>query len=58
MKIWDLAARAAVCTIRDTGEVWGVAWRPNPSASGSGAAFVSGGDDGVVRWWRGAGTAA
>ncbi|KAJ7682456.1 WD repeat-containing protein 61 [Mycena polygramma] len=56
IKIWDIAARAAVSTVQDTGEVWAVSWRPRPSAGGAGA-FVSGGEDGVVRWWRGAGVA-
>lgn len=54
IKVWDLAARAAVSTIQDTGEVWGVSWRPR-AISGSSGAFVSGGEDGIVRWWRGAG---
>ncbi|RDB20210.1 WD repeat-containing protein 61 [Hypsizygus marmoreus] len=55
IKVWDIAARAAVSTIQDTGEVWSVSWRPKPPAAGSVGAFVSGGEDGVVRWWRGAG---
>lgn len=55
IKVWDLAARAAVSTIQDTDQVWAVSWRPVPSANGSAGAFVSGGEDGVVRWWRGAG---
>ena len=50
-----MAARAAVSTIQDTGEVWGVSWRPKPSANSGAGAFVSGGEDGVVRWWRSAG---
>jgi WD repeat-containing protein 61 len=50
IKIWDLSARAAVSTIADTGEVWAVAWRPRV-----GGVFVSGGEDGVVRWWRAGG---
>nr|GAT44381.1 WD repeat-containing protein 61 [Mycena chlorophos] len=54
IKVWDIGARAAVSTVQDTGEVWGVSWRPKPSGGGAGA-FVSGGEDGVVRWWRGAG---
>lgn len=53
MKVWDIGARAAVSTIQDTGEVWAVSWRPKAGAGG----FVSGGEDGVVRWWRAAGTA-
>jgi len=58
IKVWDIAARAAVSTIQDTGEVWSVSWRPKPPAAGSVGAFVSGGEDGVVKWWRGAGAAA
>ncbi|TFK33187.1 WD repeat-containing protein 61 [Crucibulum laeve] len=59
IKVWDLAARAAVSTIADpgAGEVWAVSWRPKPPAVGSPGAFVTGGEDGVVRWWRGAGGA-
>ncbi|KAH9482143.1 WD repeat-containing protein SL1-17 [Psilocybe cubensis] len=56
IKVWDIGARAAVSTIQDTGEVWSVSWRPKPAAVGSPGAFVSGGEDGVVRWWRGAGS--
>ncbi|KAJ7490260.1 WD repeat-containing protein 61 [Mycena galericulata] len=56
IKVWDIGARAAVSTVQDTGEVWAVSWRPKASAGGAGA-FVSGGEDGVVRWWRGAGVA-
>jgi len=55
MKVWDVAARAAVSTVPDTGEVWAVSWCPRPLAPGSAGAFVSGGEDGVVRWWRSAG---
>jgi len=56
IKVWDIGARAAVSTVQDTGEVWSVSWRPKPAALGSPGAFVTGGEDGVVRWWRGAGT--
>ncbi|KAF5321064.1 hypothetical protein D9619_000132 [Psilocybe cf. subviscida] len=55
IKVWDIGARAAVSTVQDTGEVWSVSWRPKAPAAGSPGAFVSGGEDGVVRWWRGAG---
>ena len=55
IKIWDIGARAAVSTVQDSGEVWAVAWRPKPPALGNPGAFVTGGEDGVVRWWRGAG---
>ncbi|KAK7435771.1 Ski complex subunit Rec14 [Stygiomarasmius scandens] len=55
IKVWDIAARAAVSTVQDTGEVWSVSWRPKPPAVGTAGAFVSGGEDGVVRWWRSAG---
>ncbi|KAF8887250.1 WD repeat-containing protein 61 [Gymnopilus junonius] len=58
IKVWDIGARAAVSTIQDTGEVWSVSWRPKPPAVGSPGAFVTGGEDGVVRWWRGAGSGA
>lgn len=54
IKVWDLSARSAVSTIREPGEVWSVSWRPKLSTSGPGA-FVSGGEDGIVKWWRGAG---
>jgi len=56
IKVWDLSARAAVSTIQDTGEVWSVSWRPRVLSTGSAGAFLSGGDDGCVRWWRSAGT--
>ncbi|KAF8641284.1 hypothetical protein AX16_010063 [Volvariella volvacea WC 439] len=59
IRVWDIGARAAVSTIQDTGEVWAVSWRPKASGAGSvggSGAFVSGGEDGAVRWWRGAGT--
>ncbi|KAH7887304.1 WD40-repeat-containing domain protein [Phlebopus sp. FC_14] len=57
-KVWDLAARTAVSTIQDTGEVWSVSWRPKPAPTGSAGAFVTGGQDGHVRWWRSAGSGA
>ena len=56
IKVWDLAARAAVSTIQDTGEVWSVSWRPRLSANKSASGFISGGEDGLVKWWRAAGT--
>lgn len=55
IKVWDLAARAAVSTIADTGEVWAVSWQPSSAATSSGA-FTTGGEDGIVRWWKAAGT--
>jgi WD repeat-containing protein 61 len=60
VKVWDIGARAAVSTVRDAaggGDVWAVAWRPlAPVAGGAvGGAWVCGGDDGVVRWYRAAG---
>lgn len=51
IKVWDLAARAAVCTISESQEVWAVSWQPS-----SAGAFVAGGEDGVVRWSKAAGT--
>ncbi|KAG6333006.1 hypothetical protein ID866_6083 [Astraeus odoratus] len=58
IKVWDLAARTAVSTMQESGEVWSVCWRPKPPPPGSVGAFVSGGQDGCVRWWRSAGTGA
>ncbi|KAI0746907.1 WD repeat-containing protein 61 [Daedaleopsis nitida] len=55
VKVWDIAARAAVSTIQDQGEVWSVSWRPKPPAHGTAGAYVTGGEDGLVRWWRSAG---
>jgi len=55
IKIWDLAARAAVSTVADTGEVWAVSWQ-HSSAAASSSAFVSGGEDGIVRWWKAGGS--
>jgi len=57
IKVWDIGARAAVSTVQDTDKVWAVSWRPKPPAAGSSGAFVTGGEDGVVKWWRGAGSA-
>ncbi|KIJ57269.1 hypothetical protein M422DRAFT_57612 [Sphaerobolus stellatus SS14] len=54
IKVWDLGARAAVSTIQEQNEVWSVSWKPKPATTGPGA-FVSGGEDGSVKWWRGAG---
>jgi WD40 repeat protein len=57
VKIWDIAARQCVSTLTDqSGDVWGVSWRPIPGA-GAGA-LVSSGDDGRLRWWRSAGAGA
>jgi len=50
VKVWDIAARQCVSTVQETGEAWGVSWRPQ-----GGSAMVSGGDSGLLRWWRGAG---
>ncbi|KAF8338458.1 WD repeat-containing protein 61 [Amanita rubescens] len=55
IKVWDIGARACVSTLTDTGEVWSVAWRPKPAPLGTVGSFVTGGEDGIVRWWRGAG---
>lgn len=56
VKVWDIGARTAVSTIQDTGEVWSVSWRPKPSAVGIPGAFLTGGEDGFVRWWKTGGT--
>ncbi|KAH9977596.1 WD repeat-containing protein 61 [Lactifluus volemus] len=55
IKVWDLTARAAVSTVADTGEVWAVSWQPS-SAAASSSAFVTGSEDGTVRWWRAGGS--
>ncbi|KAH9943254.1 WD repeat-containing protein 61 [Epithele typhae] len=55
VKVWDIGARAAVSTVQDQGEVWSVSWRPRPPAHGTAGAYVTGGEEGVVRWWRSAG---
>ncbi|EPQ58826.1 WD40 repeat-like protein [Gloeophyllum trabeum ATCC 11539] len=57
-KLWDLSSRACVSTIQDpcAGEVWSVSWQRGPTTGGA-SGFVTGGEDGVVRWWRGAGAA-
>lgn len=36
------------------GEVWSVSWKPVPSGGGGGM-FVTGGEDGTVKFWRAAG---
>lgn len=56
IKVWDLSTRTTVSTVQDTGEVWSVGWRPNPSGMNTSGAFVTGGEDGHLRWWRAAGT--
>jgi len=53
-RVWDIGARAAVSTIQEQGEVWGVVWRP-VRATGPGM-FVTGTEDGLVKWWRGGGS--
>ena len=56
IRVWDISTRTSVSTIHDAGgEVWSVSWRPSPPAHGSPGSFVSGGEDGQVKWWRGAG---
>ncbi|KIY48009.1 WD40 repeat-like protein [Fistulina hepatica ATCC 64428] len=50
IKVWDLRNRTTLCTARDAGEVWSVAFGPHPPPQGS-YAFVSGGEDGEVRVW-------
>ncbi|KZW02542.1 WD repeat-containing protein 61 [Exidia glandulosa HHB12029] len=55
VRVWDIAARTPVSTIQEQGEVWSVSWRPRPGI-GPGM-FVAGTEDGMVKWWRGAGSA-
>jgi WD repeat-containing protein 61 len=54
IKVWDLAARAAVFTVAESQEVWAVSWQPSSAAASAGA-FVAGGEDGFVRWFKAAG---
>ncbi|KAF8309560.1 WD repeat-containing protein 61 [Clavulina sp. PMI_390] len=55
VKIWDIGGRQCVSTLSDNaGEVWGVSWKPVPSA-GNGA-LVSSGEDGKLRFWASAGS--
>ncbi|TFK63454.1 WD40 repeat-like protein [Pluteus cervinus] len=51
IKIWDMRSQVALSTILDNSGVWAVSWNPD-GASG----FVTGGEDGSVKWWRSAGT--
>lgn len=61
IRIWDLAARTSVSIISEPAEVWSVCWRQRVSGtmvgSGGGAGFMSGGEQGIVRWYRNAGSA-
>ncbi|KIY50781.1 WD40 repeat-like protein [Fistulina hepatica ATCC 64428] len=50
IKVWDLRNRTTLCTARDAGEVWSVAFSPQPPPQGR-YVFVSGGEDGEVRVW-------
>jgi WD40 repeat protein len=50
-RLWDLGARAAVGAVQDAhGALWAARWRPG------GAAFATSAEDGVVRFYRAAGT--
>lgn len=61
IRIWDLAARTSVSIISEPAEVWSVCWRQRVPGtmvgSGGGAGFMSGGEQGTVRWYRNAGSA-
>ncbi|KDN38640.1 WD40 repeat-like protein [Tilletiaria anomala UBC 951] len=50
IKLWDLAAspKVCVCTIAEDGAMWCLRWINDGK-------FVAAGDQGVVRWYRGAG---
>lgn len=50
IRLWDIGMRRSVAIVKEQGEVWSVDW-----TSGSAQGFVSGGEEGVVRWYRGAG---
>ena len=69
IKLWDLARPSSSCigTLKDhEADVWAVDWAPISSSSAStvegisgsligGNNLISGGKDGMIRWWRGAG---
>lgn len=52
-------------TLRDaTGDVWTMSWKPDAptsiaglsaSAAIGGGELLTGGEDGILRWWRGGG---
>ncbi|PWN53537.1 WD40 repeat-like protein, partial [Violaceomyces palustris] len=52
IKLWDLKVNPKTCvfTFSETGNVWSISWKPRPSS-----AFLTGGDDGVIRWYRSGG---
>ena len=60
VRIYDLnqtkQSSALFSSSASGGEVWGVCWRPMPSAGGG--MFVTGTEDGIWRIWRGAGVSA
>ncbi|TNY20074.1 WD40-repeat-containing domain protein [Rhodotorula diobovata] len=70
IKLFDLSAPSlALSTLRDhTGDVWSLAWAPEPTTGAAaveglggaaaglgGGRMVSAGEDGRVRWWTGGG---
>lgn len=67
IKLWDLSSPStALSTLRDHGDVWSLAWKPDVgppvieglggSAAGiGGGQLLSAGEDGNLRWWRGGG---
>jgi WD repeat-containing protein 61 len=50
-----------VSIVSEPAEVWSVCWRPRVPGTmvgaGGAAGFVSGGEQGIVRWYRSAGSA-
>jgi len=67
IKLWDLARPSSAClgTLREhESDVWAIDWAEMPpsasvdgvsSTSLGGGKLISGGKDGILRWWRGTG---
>ena len=67
--LWDLAQTPKMCVavVSDKKPIWAISWRRDVNDNGElpstrllipGSAFVSGGDDGVIHWYRNAGAAS
>ncbi|TIB68577.1 hypothetical protein E3P77_01032 [Wallemia ichthyophaga] len=55
IRLFDIGQRASVAKMAQEDEVWSLSWRPLGVSGLSGSAFASGGDSGVVKWWKSAG---
>ncbi len=57
VKLWDVGQRACVMSSTTAHQVWSVDWQPlEANQAGVGKAFVAGGDDARVSWWKAAGS--